>query len=194
MKKNLMMSLLVLFTGAFQQAFAQAPQENFNQILSKVQNANWAGHFRLKVGGTICDGPLTVKFFPMQVEDFSQGAMTMSYRHHADFSGNTDLLCTGLAAKLSPVDVGQCEAIFPMKYNPDEGMNVPFRTIIPRNNGKTAVISSPSCNSQRQVERQELNLKQAVLSPDQNQLTLTIQIKVAFITVNVDYILNRQAN
>ncbi len=157
-----------------------------------MQGAHWSGHFTTKILGTTCEGPLRVQFFPMQVEEFSRGIMTMSYRHHADFSENIDLLCSKVVASFSPVSVGDCGENFPMKYNPDEGVSVPFRTIIPQGNGDTAVINSPSCNKRRQVVRQELSLSRAVLSPDANQLTLTIKIKALGLSVDVDYVLQRQ--
>lgn len=190
-----MMNKILIFTAlslmSLSQSFAST-QENFFSILSKVQNAHWKGHFKTRILGTTCEGPLHVQFFPVQVEDFSNGVATLSYRHHADFSGNVDLLCSKLVASFSPVDVGHCGENFPMKFNPDEGRRVPFRTIIPKNNGESAVTSSPSCNRRGEIERQELNLSSGVLSPDGNALTLTITIKALGLTVDVDYVLKRQ--
>lgn len=166
-------------------------QQNFGEILQKIENSTWKGQFKLGVLGMNCSGDLSVEFFPMQTEDFSNGINTLSYRHHADFSKTRGIICAQ-AAKFSPVEVGACEDSFPKKFSSLENALVPYRTIIPREDGAAAVMSSPSCNKQNQVKRDELNLAKAVLSPDGNQLTLTIQIKIAVLSVNIDYILNRQ--
>ena len=152
-------------------------QENFYSVLGKIQDSNWAGRFDFKALGIRCDGDLKVKFFPAQIEDFSDGASTVSYRHDADFSQNKNIFCRKIGKHLSVVDVGQCPN-FPMKYNPSEGQNVPFRTIIPRQGGKVAYVSSPSCHSSGTVSRQELQLIKADLSEDGNDLGLTIRLEI----------------
>ena len=101
---------------------------------------------------------------------------------------------------LSTVDVGSCGANFPMKFSVDEQAMVPFRTIIPRQNGARAFVSSPSCGRSGQVERTELELNKANVSPDQSKLALTIRLRISsllvplLVPINVDlkYELERQ--
>ena len=179
----------------------QANQENFKSVLRRIRNTHWNGYFIVQPNDELpvdlsfldpanifksikegieerfaCSGPLDVYFFPMQVEKFSRGIPTVSYRHHADFS-NTGILCQLMAGTKSPVDVGSCDSYFPKKFNPREQADVPFRTIIPRNRGKSAVISSPSCENGR-VERKELKLDKLELTHNDRQLTVTIKLMI----------------
>ena len=96
-----------------------------------------------------------------------------------------------MASKLSPVDVGDCTD-FPTKYNPHEGKQVPFRTIIPREDGKVAFVNSPSCEKGNKVKRQELQLAKAQLSPDGQKLELMIVLKLAGAPIKLRYLLTRQ--
>lgn len=200
MRKNWISFLTtLLLVLSFSAQNAHAKQDNFASVLKRIQDTHWKGYFivepndespvdlsfldpfdifkKIKAGldeKFACAGPIDVYFFPMQVEEFSKGIATVSYRHHADFS-NTGILCQVFAGTKSPVDVGSCDPYFPKKYNPRERAAVPFRTIIPRNGGRTAVISSPSCES-GQVERKELKLDKLQLSPDGRKLTVTIKL------------------
>ncbi len=169
-------------------------QENFNTVLSKMQDSMWTGKFWVKGFGplTNCTGPIQVEFFPLTVEEFSNGIPTVSYRHHADFSKNRNPICKYVAS-LSPVNVGQCDDIFPMKYDKYENKNVPFRTIIPQEDGSSAVVSSPACNKKNHVvNRQELKLAKAILSDDEKKLEIEIQIVVLEQVVHLTYLLDKQ--
>lgn len=159
---------------------SSAEQENFYSVLKKIQNSFWVGEYRVStLGGLLsCNGPLDVRFFPMTVEKFSQGVPTVSYRHHADFSHYSDFFCHDVVGGLSPVAVGQCAKNFPRKFNALEGKKVPFRTIIPRNGGESAVVNSPECKDDtRTVERKELELARLELSEDGQTLWVTIAFK-----------------
>jgi hypothetical protein len=198
MKHFIVKSLLLIMTlvhsvAAFSQNSPQ--QENFNIVLAKIQDSMWKGQFWIKGFGplTNCSGPIQVEFFPLTTEDFSDGIQTVSYRHHADFSNNVNPFCKYIASRLSPVDVGPCEDIFPMKYDKYENQNVPFRTIIPRQEGLTAVVSSPSCNKQKhEVKRQELKLAKTLLLNNEQTLEIEIQMTVLGQIVHLTYLLEKQ--
>lgn len=161
-------------------AFANQPQENFNEVLSKIQDTRWKGGFSFTVSqlGLTCSGPIDVLFFPAAVEPFSEGATTVSYRHDADFSQNRSIVCRTIGKNLSNVDTGRCDAIFPKKFSAPGATMVPFRTIIPRENGSRAFVSSPSCGFDGKVKRGELELIKAELSPDQSRLLITILVQI----------------
>lgn len=187
---NFILSSLLLVPGLSLAAKLEAPQENFNSVLERIQDSQWKGTFNV-IGQTVCNGTLDVYFFPRQQETFSEGIETVSYRHHADFSKHWNPLCSKIASKLSPVAVGSCTD-FPKKYNPHEGKQVPFRTIIPREDGKKAFVNSPSCGKNNSVERQELELTKAHLSDGDRKLELTIVLKLAGVPIRLSYILERQ--
>jgi hypothetical protein len=194
MKKIVLSLVLCLLVSGV----AKAEPVNFPQLLNSIQNSNWVGQFSLKALGWVdCEGPIVVKFFPEQIESFSDGIPTVSYRHDADFSKNLNPLCQLIGKAASVVDVGQCGANFPMKYNPDEKKMVPFRTIIPRDGGANAFVSSPSCGSDGKVHRQEFQMTSATLSPDQKTLDLVIEVVLGRgifpqpVAVDVHYKLNR---
>ncbi len=189
-------ALAVLFVSSFAPTAARADQENFDLVLAKISNTNWSGRFsaKAKTGfGNLpivtCDGPLTVKFFPGNDTDIPNEAPTVSYRHDANFNHNLNLLCETIGKNFSVVDVGNCQN-FPMKLNPEEGKMVSFRTLIPRNGGNTAVVSSPSCKD-GVVKRQELALKRLELSSDQQRLLITIELQSSLLNADLTYELNR---
>lgn len=197
MKISILLISTILTLSSLANAQAKNPQQqvNFNQVLNQVQDSDWVGHFEFNALGLLkCSGPLSVKFFPMVVEDFSDGAQTMSYRHDADFSNNLNPLCNTLGKKFSVVDVGSCDKEFPKKFSVDEGQYVPFRTIIPREGGKRAFVSSPACGANGKVKRSELELMRLDLSPDQQQLEITIRLHIEQLGANVDlkYLMKRR--
>lgn len=182
---------LTLFLPTLSLAKEARPQQNFHRVLEQISDSQWKGTFTV-IGEWACTGPLDVYFFPRQKEAFSENIETVSYRHHADFSHNLTPLCTKLAASLSPVAVGDCTD-FPMKYNPHEGRQVPFRTIIPRDGGRSAYVNSPSCGKNNTVERQELELTRAQLSEGGQKLELTIVLRLAkILPIKLSYTLQRQ--
>jgi hypothetical protein len=198
-ESRLIMSFFSLIAGtclALTCVSALAAQENFESVLRRIQNTHWKGQFRVNAfGGAIdCRGPLDVASFPMQIENFSNGVPTVSYRHHADFSQTPPGFCRDLAGSLSPVAVGQCGPNFPMKYSQREGKRVPFRTIIPRDGGRTAVVSSPSCDPSLNVTRQELNLARLELSDHDKTLQVTIEFEVPLLgeIAELTYVLHRK--
>jgi hypothetical protein len=191
------LSSILIFMSTAQAASAPktiVQTQNFNDILQRIEASNWTGNFKVTTPFFLedCSGPLDVHFFPLQEEEFSNGAQTVSYRHHADFSKNRSMFCRKLAAKLSPVNVGECKNNFPMKYNPDEGRQVPFRTIIPRQNGTKAFVNSPTCSKDQSVKRQELELIQAKLSEGDTKLELTIRLVLLRQTIDLNYVLYRK--
>lgn len=182
----------------------KAEQQNFHEILAGIQDSDWKGHFSLKLRGLGlglldlgCSGPIVVKFFPQQEETFSNGAQSVSYRHDADFTHNLNPLCDIIGKHFSVVDVGQCTSIFPMKYNPEENTEVPFRTIIPTSDGGRAFVNSPACSKDSKtgvqtIERSQFEITSAVLSKDHQSLDLTINIVLGQLKAPVRYILTRQ--
>jgi hypothetical protein len=192
MKKHLMMIVAML---AIVPA-AHAEQENFSVVLAKISDTHWHGDFKAvaKIGPlnapvVSCTGPLVVKFFKGNDTDIPGEAPTVSYRHDANFNHNLNLLCETIGKNFSVVDVGNCTD-FPKKWSDEEQMSVPFRTLIPRNGGNSAVVSSPSC-SHGVVSRQELDLKRAELSPDGKQLLITIELVTPLLKAELTYQLNR---
>ncbi len=199
MKKYILTSvftLVVSLSTVLSSTSAHADQENFDIVLAKISNTNWKGRFTAKAKTGLgnlplvtCDGPLIVKFFAGNDTDIPNEAPTVSYRHDANFNHNLNLLCETIGKKFSEVDVGSCPN-FPMKLSPEEGKMVPFRTLIPRNGGNSAVVSSPSCNK-GVVSRQELGLKRLELSPDGQQLLITIELRTNLLNADLTYDLNR---
>jgi hypothetical protein len=128
----------------------------YYDFLAAIQSSNWRGTFSSTAGLTSCDGTLSVRFFKMQVEPFSNGVPTVSYRHHAQYSPANPffLLCQTVGKSLSVVDVGSCGGSFPKKPTTENGRNVmvPFRTIIPKNGGARVVISAPYCVEERSAD------------------------------------------
>lgn len=143
------MSILILSASVSHAQESRPHSGNYNNLLAVLQNSNWKGTFNSVAGLTACYGTLDVKFFPMQAEPFSNGVPTVSYRHHVQYSPLNPffVICQTLGKALSEVDVGSCDGIFPKKPTIENGQNVmvPFRTIIPRNGGSRAVISTPYC-------------------------------------------------
>lgn len=160
--------------NAFSNTFS-GQQDNFTTTMGEIDGSYWSGHWTVKnIPG--CSGRLKILFFPMQKERFSGKNPTMSYRHYADVSQNL-LGCKAAVGHFSPVNVGNCHAVFPSKRSPLEGdKNVPVRTIISKDGGKMAVISSPSCKNGK-VERKSPVLEELKLSPDKNHLQVTIRIR-----------------
>src|SRR5437868_10638287 len=175
--KNLVAALMLL---APFQSFAQP---NFSDMLKRISDTHWKGTYnataKVYFGGDAgvavnCKGPLRVRFFPENQTDIPGELPTVSYRHDADTSNSLNPLCQTIGKRLSVVDVGRCND-FPMKANIEDGkeVQVPFRTLVPRNGGKSAVVSSPSCKK-GSVVRDELQLKR--LEPSADGKGLTVQI------------------
>ena len=168
--------LFCLASAMFQfSAPAIAQQDNFTATLAKIQGSYWTGEWNVS-NIPFCSGPLKILFFPLRRESFSNGNPTVSYRHYADVS-QTLPFCNRSVGHFSPVNVGDCGAIFPAKRSPLEGnKQVPFRTIISQNGGQKAVISSPTCKNGR-VERKTPLLEELKLSPDGYDLQVTIRLR-----------------
>ena len=151
------------------------------EVMSLIQDTHWVGTFKVTGLGPItnCFGDIDVYFFPLEIEEFSKGMTTISYRHHAHFDKDKNPICKDIVAKLSPVLVGKCGDHFPYKYNRIENKLVPFRTIIPYEDGNKTVVSSPSCTTfKHQVKRTELPLVKLDLSENQKHLDVEIHYKL----------------
>jgi hypothetical protein len=166
-----LMSILIMSASIAHAQESQARAGYYDNVLAAIQNSTWKGTFNSVAGLTACYGTLDVKFFPMQTEPFSGGVPTVSYRHHVQYSPLNPffVICQTIGKALSEVDVGSCGANFPRKPTMENGRNVmvPFRTIIPKNGGSRAVISTPYCyretgpdgKSHSAVDRLEFEVK-----------------------------------
>lgn len=187
--KNLVAAFMLL---APFQSFAQP---NFSDMLKQLSDTHWKGTYnataRVFLGdaGTAvnCKGPLRVRFFPENQTDLPGELPTVSYRHDADTSKSLNPLCQTIGKRLSVVDVGRCDD-FPMKINIEDGkeVEVPFRTLVPRDGGNSAVVSSPSCK-RGSVVRDELQLKRLEPSADGKGLTVQIILNSGNIQADLRY-------
>jgi len=173
----------------------QARSGPFNHALSVIQNSNWSGTFQsVGPGPTTCYGSLTVKFFPLKAEPFSGGVQTVSYRHHTQFSPLNPFFpfCQTIGKSMSVVDLGNCDRLGAKKATIENGQKVmvPVRTIIPKNGGTTAVISSPSCVSAGQgrytIERSEFELQRLEFTDASKRDAMRITIGLPGIVVTYD--------
>ncbi|HET7681784.1 MAG TPA: hypothetical protein VFK79_16810 [Xanthobacteraceae bacterium] len=167
----------------------------YNHALSVIQNSNWRGTFHsVGPGPAICSGSLTVRFFSLQKESFSGGAQTLSYRHNAQFSPANPFFpfCQSIGKSMSVVDVGNCDRSFLKKTTVENGQKVmvPVRTIIPKNGGTSAVISTPSCVSDGSgrytVQRVEYELQRLEFTDDRRRDAMKITIGLPGIVVSYD--------
>jgi hypothetical protein len=174
---------------------SQARSGLFNHALSVIQNSNWRGTFQsVGPGPTTCYGSLTVRFFPLKTEPFSGGVQTVSYRHHTQFSPLNPFFpfCQTIGASMSVVDLSNCERNAAKKATVENGRNVmvPVRTIIPRNGGTRAVISSPSCVSSGQggyrLERSEYEVQRLEFTDDRKRDAMKITIGLPGVVVTYD--------
>jgi hypothetical protein len=149
-------SVLILCASVSVAQEARPRAGNYYDFLAAIQNSSWRGTFSSTAGLTSCDGTLSVRFFKMQVEPFSNGVPTVSYRHHAQYSPANPffLLCQTVGKSLSVVDAGSCGGRFPTKPTTENGRNVrvPVRTIVPKNGGTHVVISAPYCIEERSAD------------------------------------------
>jgi hypothetical protein len=167
----------------------------FNHALSLIQNSNWAGTFQsVGPGPTTCYGSLTVKFFPLKTEPFSGGVQTVSYRHHAQFSSLNPFFpfCQTFGKSMSVVDLGNCDRTGLQKATVENGQKVmvPVRTIIPKNGGTGAVISTPSCVSGGQgrytIQRAEFEVQRLEFTDDRKRDAMKMAIGLPGIVVTYD--------
>ena len=173
----------------------QARSGPFNHALSVIQNSNWRGTFQsVGPGPTTCYGSLTVKFFPLKTEPFSRGVQTVSYRHHTQFSPLNPFFpfCQTMGKSMSVVDLGNCDrnGLKKPTVENDQKVMVPVRTIIPKNGGARAVISTPSCVSDGQgrytIERSEFEVQQLEFTDDRKRDAMKITIRLPGIVVTYD--------
>jgi hypothetical protein len=165
----------------------------FNQALSVVQNSNWSGTFQsVGPGPTTCYGSLTVRFFRLKTEPFSGGVQTVSYRHHTQFSPMNPFFpfCQTIGKSMSVVDLGNCDRAGLKMPTVEDGRKVmvPVRTIVPKDGGTRAVISTPSCVSDGQgrhrVERSEFEVQRLEFTDDRKRDAMKITIGLPGIVVS----------
>lgn len=93
---------------------------------------------------------------------------------------------------MSVVDVGNCDRSFLKKTTVENGQKVmvPVRTIIPKNGGTSAVISTPSCVSDGSgrytVQRVEYELQRLEFTDDRRRDAMKITIGLPGIVVSYD--------
>lgn len=168
-------------------------QGSFNQALSIIQNSSWSGTFHsVGPGPTVCHGAMTVRFFPLKSESYSGGAQTVSYRHNATFSAATPFFpfCQTIGKGMSVVDLGNCSGSRMGAVENGQKVMVPVRTIIPKNGGTSAVISTPSCVSDGQgrftIQRAEFPVTQLEFTDARKRDALKISISLPGISVTYD--------
>jgi hypothetical protein len=174
---------------------SQARSGPFNHALSVIQNSNWSGTFQsVGPGPTACHGSLTVRFFPLKTEPFSGGVQTVSYRHHTQFSPLNPFFpfCQTFGKSMSVVDLGNCDRSGLKKAAIENGQKVmvPVRTIIPKNGGTGAIISSPSCVSDGRggytIQRAEFEVQRLEFTDDRRRNAMKITIGLPGIVVTYD--------
>lgn len=171
----------------------QARSGPINHALSVIQNSNWSGTFHsVGPGPSICHGSLTVRFFPLKTEAFSAGVQTVSYRHNAQFSVLTPFFafCQTIGKGMSVVDLGNCTGSLKATVEDGRRVMVPVRTIIPKNGGASAVISTPSCVSDGRegyrIERAEFPVTQLEFTDGRKRDAMKITIGLPGIVVTYD--------
>jgi hypothetical protein len=179
------MSVLILSVSASQ-------AQDFNQALSIIQNSSWSGTFHsVGPGPAICHGSLTVRFFPLKSESFSGGAQTVSYRHNATFSAATPFFpfCQTIGKGMSVVDLGNCSGSRQATVEGGQKVMVPVRTIIAKNGGASAVVSTPACVADGQgyrIQRAEYPVTQLEFTDARKRDALRISISLPGISVTYD--------
>ena len=167
----------------------------YNHALSVIQNSNWNGTFHsVGPGPAVCHGSLVVRFFSLQKESFSGGVPALSYRHNAQFSPANPFFpfCQAIGKSMSVVDVGNCDKSSLKKQTTENGQKVmvPVRTIIPKNGGTRAVISTPSCISDGQgrftIQRLEYELQRLEFTDDRKRDAMKITIGLPGIVISYD--------
>ena len=190
-----LISVLIWSVSASQAQETRARSGPFNHALSVIQNSNWSGTFQsVGPGPTTCHGSLTVRFFPLKTEPFSGGVQTVSYRHHTQFSPTNPFFpfCQTIGKSMSVVDLGNCDRTGLKMPTVENGqkVKVPVRTIIPKNGGTRAVISTPSCVSDGQgrhrIERSEFEVQRLEFTDDRKRDAMKITIGLPGILVTYD--------
>lgn len=167
-------------------------QGSFNRALSIIQNSSWSGTFHsVGPGPSVCHGSLTVRFFPLKTEPFSGGVQTVSYRHNATFSAATPFFafCQTIGKGMSVVDLGNCSGSRKTAVENGKKVMVPVRTIVPKNGGASAVISTPSCVSDGggyKIQRAEFPVTQLEFTDARKRDAVKISISLPGISVTYD--------
>jgi hypothetical protein len=184
-----LMSVLILSASVAYAEDTSPRGRYYDRALATIQNSNWSGTF-VSVGPAVatCYGTVTAKFFPLQTEPFSGGVKTVSYRHQVQYSLANPffVFCQTIGKSLSAVNIGDCDTNFPRKPSTENGQKVmvPVRTIIPRDGGKRAVISSPSCvyvNGHYAIERLEFEVTRLEFTDERKRdaMKMTIHVNAA---------------
>ena len=185
---GLMVALIMSPAGAHAQD-AQPRGGYYDRALATIQNSSWSGTFiTVGPGPSTCYGSVTARFFPLQAESFSGGVKTVSYRHQVQYSMANPfyLICETIGRSLSAVNVGDCDTSFPRKSTTENGhkVMVPVRTIIPKDGGSRAVISSPACvqkGGKYAIERLEFEVKSLEFTDERKRdaMKMTIHVNAA---------------
>lgn len=188
-----LMSILILSVSVSHAQDSRPRSGHFNQALSVIQNSNWSGTFlSVGPGPAICHGSLTIRFFHLKTESYSGGAQTVSYRHNATFSPATPffLFCQTIGKGMSVVDLGNCSGSQKATVENGRKVMVPVRTIITKNGGTDAVISTPSCVSDGQgsykIQRAEHPVTQLEFTDARKRDAVRISIALPGISVTYD--------
>ena len=187
--KRVVATILVLVATA-----SVSRAQNFNQALAAIQNSSWSGTFSsVGPGPVICNGSLTVRFFPLSKESFAGGVQTLSYRHNTTFSAATPFFpfCQAIGKGMSVVNLDNCSGSRKAAVEGGKKVMVPVRTIIPKNGGANAVISSPTCVSDGRggyrIERSEFPITQLEFTDagKRDAVRLSIALSGISITYNL---------
>ena len=187
---KLFAGLIAVLILSVSNAQAQGP---INQALSVLQNSSWSGTFSsVGPGPAICHGSLTVRFFPLKSESFSGGAQTVSYRHNATFSPATPFFpfCQTIGKGMSVVDLGNCSGSRMATVEGGQKVMVPVRTIIAKNGGTSAVVSTPACVADGQggyrIQRAEYPVTQLEFTDASKRDAVRISISLSGISITYD--------
>lgn len=185
-----LMSVLILGVSVSHAQERQSHSGHFNQALAALQNSNWSGKFlSVGPGPVICHGAITVRFFS---ESNSGGAQAVSYRHNATFSPATPFFpfCQTIGKGMSVVDLGNCSGSRKAAVENGKKVMVPVRTIIARNGGTSAVVSTPSCVSDGKggykIQRVEYPVTALEFTDARNRNAVKISIALPGISLNYD--------
>ena len=128
----------------------------------------------------------------MKTESFSGGGQTVSYRHNATFSPLTPFFpfCQTLGKGMSVVDLGNCSGSRMATVEGGKKVMVPVRTLITKNGGTSAVVSTPSCVSDGQggykIQRAEYPVTQLEFTDARKRDAVRISIALPGISVTYD--------